>query len=575
MPLTRRLTIVAQDPSLRVGTGKSKRILTAEVEVPYEELGRGPCGYRVHVIDYDSTSDAIYAPIDPSHYGTRSDLRDPFRRPGNRVILTNPHFHAQNVYAIVMRTLARFERALGRRIEWSFGGHQLYVAPHAFADANAFYSDRDRALLFGYFPSPSNGEMVFTCLSHDVIVHETAHALLDGLRERYTDPSSPDQAAFHEGFADVAALLSAFAIPEVVRAALDSRRKVPKAVPRSLLTPAALRQSVLLGLADQLGGELSGLRGNALRRSVELSPSDAYLQDPLFEEPHRRGEVFVAAMMNAFVRVLGNGFATLGDVDGQGPLDRERVVLEAAETADRLLNICIRAIDYCPPTDLRFGDFLSALLTSDWEIVPDDSRYRFREEITASFQSFGVFPSSRRVAGCMWEPPVEEGQELDYSNVHFESMQHNHEEVFRFIWENRARLGVYEDAYTKVLSVRPCRRVGPDGFVLPETVAEYFQILTLQARELKRLKIGKPPDMPDDLEIKLYGGGSLIFSEYGRLKYHVRNRLVHSQMQTERLKYLWKFGYFDKRSSAAQRFSALHLERMSRWPLGYPALEEV
>src|SRR5918993_1424458 len=58
----------------------------------------------------------------------------------NRALLEDPRFHAQNVYAIIMRTLARFEFALGRRVGWSFLGHQLQVAPHAFADANAFYS---------------------------------------------------------------------------------------------------------------------------------------------------------------------------------------------------------------------------------------------------------------------------------------------------------------------------------------------------------------------------------------------------------------------------------------------------
>jgi hypothetical protein len=71
------------------------------------------------------------------------------------------------------------------------------------------------ALLLGYFPSYDGARTIYTCLSHDVIVHETTHALVDGLRTRYTDPSSPDQAAFHEGFADVVALLSIFSLPSI------------------------------------------------------------------------------------------------------------------------------------------------------------------------------------------------------------------------------------------------------------------------------------------------------------------------------------------------------------------------
>src|SRR5205085_11471442 len=161
------------------------------------------------------------------------------------------------------RTLACFEFALGRRVSWGFNGHQIKVAPHAFADANAFYSEQDRALMFGYFQGQKS--MIFSCLSHDVIAHETTHALVDGLRERYTDPSSPEQAAFHEGFADVVALLSIFSLPAVVETIIDISsgtpdKTAPGLIKASSLTAKKLRESALFGLAKEMGQELSGIR---------------------------------------------------------------------------------------------------------------------------------------------------------------------------------------------------------------------------------------------------------------------------------------------------------------------------
>ena len=58
---------------------------------------------------------------------------------------------------------------------------------------------------------------VFTCLSHDIIAHETAHAILDGIYSNYTDDTNPDVLAFHEGFADIVALFQHFTFPEVLK----------------------------------------------------------------------------------------------------------------------------------------------------------------------------------------------------------------------------------------------------------------------------------------------------------------------------------------------------------------------
>src|SRR5215472_12282740 len=269
---TRKLTILALDPSVK----DRGRILKTQIDVPNELLAPGPRGYRVFIIDYDSSTGSFRRPKRAKPAASGSPPSDPFEKYSDSDLLSSPEFRSFMTYGIVMKTLSRFEYALGRRLSWSFGSHQIQVAPHAFSDANAFYSDRAQGLFFGYFPSTDGQRTLYTCLSHEIVAHETTHALLDGLRERYTDPSSPEQAGFHEGFADVVALLSVFSLQPMVGMLLDFRsrnnsgsHKDPLLVDPRDLTLEKLRKSVLLGLAEQMGKEMSGVRGNrgdALRR---------------------------------------------------------------------------------------------------------------------------------------------------------------------------------------------------------------------------------------------------------------------------------------------------------------------
>ena len=142
-PQTQKLTIIAQDPSVKTRSGKN--ILTAQVEIPAEVLSPGPWGERIQVIDYDGPTGTFYKPrpYEPPPAGASMD---PYAGTADKTLLDDYGFHAQNVYAIAARILARFEKALGRRVPWSFQGHQLKIAPHAFEDANAFYSKHDEGI---------------------------------------------------------------------------------------------------------------------------------------------------------------------------------------------------------------------------------------------------------------------------------------------------------------------------------------------------------------------------------------------------------------------------------------------
>ncbi len=595
---TREITVIAQDPAVRRGS----KIVMATVHVPAEDLAAGPMGYRVQIVDYDATRRLFHGEHDlPASQGEEPRSW----REGDPRIVRDFRFHAQNTYALVMKTLARFEFALGRRIPWSFRTHQLKVAPHGMADANAFYSPEAEGLVFGYFEGLS-GEPVFTCLSHDIIVHETTHALLDALRERYMDPSNPDQAAFHEGFADVIALLSVFSQPEVVEHLLLGdypSTGQERLIRREHLLPDALMNSALFGLADQMGGELEGVRGKPLRQSASLKPDPGLKDTDEFLESHRRGELFVAAVMQGFIsawskRVLESGLA------GQKLFPLRRVAQEGADIADTLATMWIRAVDYMPPVHLRFGDALSAALTADYEVRPDDSRYELRRSMRESFAAFGFQPASKRKDGSgMWEVPP---QGLNYDRVRFESMKSDKDEVFRFIWDNREKLQLRDGAYTEVLSVRPSTRIGVDGFVVRETVAQYYQVARLTPEEMRQVKVHAPREylrmLADALRAKaatadgndddvapaldvsdveadttpLYGGAVLIFDEYGRVKYWVHND-VFGKDQSKRLAYLWEEGLLQPgrgstrlratRLSTLHRLRALgsHIAQKDRW----------
>jgi hypothetical protein len=576
LPNARTLTAIAQDPSVRIG-GK---ILVTELTIPAEELLPGPCGYRVNVIDYDSSTDILYRPAvykslpnghieDPFALSER--MRKAKKRPKgyDRRLLDDPRFHAQNVYAIVMRTLAQFEYALGRRVPWGSDGHQLHIAPHAFADANAFYSRDDRAIFFGYFTG-AGGRRVHTCLSHDVVAHETTHAILDGLRQRYLEPSTPDQAAFHEGFADIVALLSLFSLPDVVGALLDLKAGgASKLIAAKYLKRGALEKSVLLGLAEEMGSEVSAVRGQALRQSVKLEPGKDYMHMPEYKEEHARGELLVAAMMNAFLDIWLQRLDKIGTFAG-GKKDRSLVVEQGARVAGHLLTMSIRALDYCPPTDIWFSDYLSALLTVDREVVPDQGQYNYRQALLKSFAGYGIKPAhGTDKDGTWWQCTAD----FRYGRSHFEAMLRDPEEVFRFIWENRHALNVREDSYIEVQSVRPSIRIGPDGFVLHETVAEYIQILTLWTGELRTaLKITPPEEIPGNRRIRIFSGGVLIFNEYGQLKYHIPDRLenLERERQIERLRCLAASGFFEEPAAprpatgSQSHFASLHRARAMR-----------
>ena len=101
LPAFRNLRGYAFDPmvSLDLDTSDINEIL---YQVPWEtDLKPGPEGEYIHVIDRDPASNAVYAPV---------DLNDPhlLAMDGSAPTESNPQFHQQMVYSVIMTTIHNF-----------------------------------------------------------------------------------------------------------------------------------------------------------------------------------------------------------------------------------------------------------------------------------------------------------------------------------------------------------------------------------------------------------------------------------------------------------------------------------
>lgn len=533
-PVHRPLRIYALDPDESRLDGA-----VAVVAVPYEPLEPGPVGSVIAVDDVDDRG-RRWAPVDLDH---PTVLIANGRPPSP----TDPRFHQQMAYAVCSTVYASFRRALGRPPAWGFerrgeesggGSRRLRVRPHALHERNAYYDKDAGALLFGWFEAdehpgpdartPPRG-LVFTCLSHDIVAHEVTHALLDGMRAHFTFPSGPDVLAFHEAFADLVALFQHFSYPDVVRNAIGTAR--------GTLSDA----SALTDLARQFGRSTGARR--ALRTALgETDPLGRPLRYDAGLETHQLGSVLVAAVWEAFTTTFarktrryvrlatqGSGIPAAGDL----PDDLVRVLSdEASELASQFLTICIRAIDYCPPVDLELGEYLRAIITADRDLVPDD-KWAYREALVDAFRHRGIFPSGVSTLSedaLLWRPPrvpIPAVEALSFAELKFRGepgLPASAAELLRqahalgelvaspaFTTEfGLAPAGPLPDGGTVdppcVESIRATHRVGPDGQLLFDLVAE-----VTQRREVLDEETGESFDF--------YGGATVIIGPAGELRY--------------------------------------------------------
>ena len=620
-PAVRTLRVYALDPSAGNFVGN-----VMSVNIRWEKyLKPGPTGAKIAVVDYDAANKQYYPPVN------LNDLRI-VARDGLDPSESDPRFHQQMVYAVAMETIEKFESALGRRIRWRRADRPpgwdsdkaagdkgkthpwrktddiwvLRLFPHAMVQANAFYSPQAKGILFGYFTAKETdqgrnlpGQRVFTCLSHDIITHEVTHAIIDGIRTYFTEPTNPDVLAFHEGFADLVALFSHFSHQEAL---LDTIQKTggrlyqfelrPDAAPTGIrpTQPAPAGQGTpsqsgvktsdaegtndpngtkeaketlvaqiemrnpLIDLAQQFG-EASGMR-RGLRSALDVWHDQKTIQTRI-NDSHFRGSILVAAVFDAYFTVYLRRTADLfriyraggGNSDADdlpGPL-AQLLAEQASKTAAEFFRLCVRSLDYCPPVDITFGDFLRALITANFDLHPIDGK-GVRDALMQAFRVRGIYPENASFfsedALCWprvpkWKgpgkdpdalPPVqakikhpvtgkEELMSLTFGSANGmtdDEMDINGAVLRQYALDNAALLGfdtdpaLPEESRPYSPSFHPVSRVGPDGVLRTDMVVELVQtkVSPFDAR------------VPDVGSFPMRGGVTLIISapEVGRKK---------------------------------------------------------
>ncbi|MGZ8830115.1 MAG: hypothetical protein ACXW2Q_07035 [Thermoanaerobaculia bacterium] len=531
-PARRPLQIFAFDPMIARGERKPLTL-----EITNEPLTRGPRGARVEVLDYDGATKRFYQPV---------DLDDPavLMNDGLSPTESDPRFHQQMVYAVAMKVLENFEISLGRKLRFH-DGRKLRIFPHAFEGPNAFYDPPSVSILFGYFraddenPGPNlPGQTVFTSLSHDIIAHETTHAMVHRLREHFIEASNRDVLAFHEGFSDIVAIFQHFTMREVLAGTIQKTRS-------DLRSPTPLVE-----LAQQFGYATGS--GRALRTTGENEPPDPQQYATLLE-PHDRGSILVACVFDAFFTVYQNRIRDLVRIatGGSGVLPPgdlhpdlvNRIAIEASKTAQNVLTMCIRAFEYLPPVDITYGDFLRAIVTADYEVVPDDER-GLRASLIEAFRVRGVYPdhvASLAEDALIWpvtdnlklpfEPYREKlvdnalaydrwGKPLDIADSR-KSMNRWAGELTSWAQKNAAVLGLEASRKPALGGFHTVFRFAPDGQLLVELIAQFTQ---------SDAKVANDPAFGG---IPFRGGATVIAAANGQVRYIVSKPLSDERRQRQ------------------------------------------
>ena len=441
----------------------------------------GPTGPRAVVVDYNADLDVRFAPV---RLQKNLEFEGLARLSGEK-LLNDVRFHQVNVWTIVERTLAMIEdeSVLARTIPWASQLGRLILIPHAGYMDNAFYSRDTGALHFFYFEG------------HDGR-HELGHAVLDGLKPYYNEVCSAQTAGFHEYFGDALAMMASLNTREVALQAL--RNSKSKLAPKNIVS----------AIASEFGAAIRGMEEEDYLRGAWNNRTMSDLAGTY--EEHDWSEVLTGIYYDLLEylhpkirRDLEK--AHVGAMSaGQSRYYSVRALYRAASMTAAVM---FRALDYCPPADLRYDEYARALLKADATAYPIDAM-GIRAKLRTIFKD-------RKI-----KVPEEDAKrsvqiQLELRGVDVQVIASTHADAYRFLDARRALFCIPYDANFQVINVYRTNKVSKDGYRPPrEHIIEFLweEDVLLEGKRFRGLSGSSMP---------LYCGGTLVFDTNGNFLHEV------------------------------------------------------
>lgn len=460
------LRVIPQHPD---STGPEEVLVPAPVVT-------GPIGPRLAVFDYNRDYDVVFRAATTRKDGTFPDYE-----------VDDLRFHQLNAYGIAARAISMVEDELGRTLSWGFQASRLNVLPHAGLMRNAFYSEATKSIqLFSFHRE--DGKPYHTALAHDVVAHETGHALLDAIRDRYTEITDPETAALHEAIGDLTAVMAALSFDSVQEAISDDDGHI-------------LENNVVADVADAFTGDAAD--ATAPLRNLAQLKDPAEFQDET--NPHILSLKLSQAAYLAYRQFVEIRLAA-GD-------DRYRALNKAHQALQRML---VRGLDFLPPAGGRFADYAHAVLAADAIAHPEDE-LGFRAAFRGILEARRVIEAEAdgaRVRTQRWTP-------IDRWPVV------SREAAYLFLSRHRRRLalgshGTIRDFIVASHHVTLPKR-GPQRTETPEA----SQVIIVYEY---------PVDIAIDMGVvgsrymTVWGGGTLVFDGDCRLRYHAERPVTRQRV---------------------------------------------